>query len=189
MLNRRKGPAVWGPRTQADRKLYRQAIQSFLGAEPNLDIIEAEVDDLQITDGAVSGVVLKDGRLIDSSSVVLTTGTFLRGLIHIGDRKIPAGRMNEEPALGLSATLERAGFGLGRLKTGTPARLDGATIDWSKVEWQEADATPIPFSFMTDQIKVPQIPMWDYADNGCYPQGHSGQYSPLRHVFRPDRGG
>ena len=139
MLNRRKGPAVWGPRTQADRKLYRQAIQSFLGAEPNLDIIEAEVDDLQITDGAVSGVVLKDGRLIDSSSVVLTTGTFLRGLIHIGDRKIPAGRMNEEPALGLSATLERAGFGLGRLKTGTPARLDGATIDWSKVEWQEAD--------------------------------------------------
>jgi len=157
MLNRRKGPAVWGPRTQADRKLYRQAIQSFLGAEPNLDIIEAEVDDLQITDGAVSGVVLKDGRLIDSSSVVLTTGTFLRGLIHIGDRKIPAGRMNEEPALGLSATLERAGFGLGRLKTGTPARLDGATIDWSKVEWQEADATPIPFSFMTDQIKVPQI--------------------------------
>ena len=157
MLNRRKGPAVWGPRTQADRKLYRQAIQSFLRDTPNLDILESEVDDLQTGDGDITGIVLKDGSVIECSAVVLTTGTFLRGLIHIGDRKIPAGRMNEGPALGLSATLERAGFELGRLKTGTPARLDGATIDWSKVEWQEADASPTPFSFMTDTIRVPQI--------------------------------
>jgi len=157
MLNRRKGPAVWGPRTQADRKLYKQAIQSFLKAIPNLDIIEAEADDLTLASDQLTGVLLKDGRLVETSAVVLTTGTFLRGLIHIGDRKIPAGRMNEEPSLGLSATLERAGFQLGRLKTGTPARLDGDTINWDLVEWQEADAEPIPFSFMTDKIKVRQI--------------------------------
>lgn len=157
MLNRRKGPAVWGPRTQADRKLYKAAIQGLLQSTPNLDIVEGEVDDLLIENGTLAGVVLKDGRTITSSAVVLTTGTFLRGLIHIGDRKIPAGRMNEDPALGLSGTLERAGFKLGRLKTGTPARLDGNTIDWDRVEWQEADAEPIPFSFMTDKIDVQQI--------------------------------
>ncbi|MCZ4289520.1 tRNA uridine-5-carboxymethylaminomethyl(34) synthesis enzyme MnmG [Hoeflea alexandrii] len=157
MLNRRKGPAVWGPRTQADRKLYKAAIQDLLQLTPNLDIIEGEVDDLLLDNGTLAGVVLKDGRTISSDAVVLTTGTFLRGIIHIGDRKIPAGRMNEDPALGLSGTLERAGIKLGRLKTGTPARLDGTTIDWDQVEWQEADAEPIPFSFMTDKIDVPQI--------------------------------
>lgn len=157
MLNRKKGPAVWGPRTQADRKLYRRAVQNLLRATPNLDIIEGEADDLTIDEGHLAGVTLKDGREISCSAVVLTTGTFLRGLIHIGDRKIPAGRMNEDPSLGLSGTLERAGFRLGRLKTGTPARLDGDTIDWDCVEWQEADAEPIPFSFMTDKIEVRQI--------------------------------
>ena len=157
MLNRRKGPAVWGPRTQADRKLYRQAIQDLLRETPNLDIIEAEADDLQMDGDKLTGVVLKDGRVVSSAAAVLTTGTFLRGLIHIGDRKIPAGRMNEDPSLGLSGTLERAGFKLGRLKTGTPARLDGSTIDWDLVEWQDADAEPIPFSFLTDRIEVPQI--------------------------------
>ena len=157
MLNRRKGPAVWGPRTQADRKLYKQAIQSLLRDTDGLDIIEGEADDLTVDAGALSGIVLKDGRSISCGAVVLTTGTFLRGLIHIGDRKIPAGRMNEEPSLGLSATLERAGFKLGRLKTGTPARLDGTSIDWNQVEWQEADAQPIPFSFLTEKIEVPQV--------------------------------
>lgn len=157
MLNRRKGPAVWGPRTQADRRLYKAAIQDLLQGTPNLEIIEGEVDDLLLDGTSVEGVILKDGRSFASFAVVLTTGTFLRGLIHIGDRKIPAGRMNEDPALGLSGTLERAGFQLGRLKTGTPARLDGDTINWDRVEWQEADAEPIPFSFMTDKIKVPQI--------------------------------
>lgn len=157
MLNRRKGPAVWGPRTQADRKLYKQAIQEFLGATPNLEIVEGEAYDLTMDGSDITGVMLKDGSVISTSSVVLTTGTFLRGLIHIGDRQIPAGRMNEEPSLGLSKTLEKAGFQLGRLKTGTPARLDGDTINWDRVEWQEADADPIPFSFMTDKIEVPQV--------------------------------
>lgn len=157
MLNRRKGPAVWGPRTQADRRLYKQAIQESLSTTPNLEIIEGEAFDLTMDDGSVTGVLLKDGTVLATSSVVLTTGTFLRGLIHIGDRKIPAGRMNEEPSLGLSKTLEQAGFQLGRLKTGTPARLDGDTINWELVDWQDADAEPIPFSFMTDKIEVPQV--------------------------------
>lgn len=157
MLNRRKGPAVWGPRTQADRKLYRNAIQDLLKATPNLDILEAEVEDLSLIDGVVKGVVLAGGQEIACGAVVLTTGTFLRGIIHIGDQKIPAGRINENPSLGLSATLERAGFVLGRLKTGTPARLDGDTINWDRVEWQQADAAPIPFSFMTDRIETRQI--------------------------------
>lgn len=157
MLNRRKGPAVWGPRTQADRKLYRLAIQHMLSETPNLDIIEGEVHDLELSDDRLSGVRLKDGRNIACGAAVLTTGTFLRGLIHIGNERIPAGRINEDPALGLSGTLERAGFQLGRLKTGTPARLDGDTIDWDLVEWQEADAEPVPFSFMTDKIEIPQV--------------------------------
>lgn len=157
MLNRRKGPAVWGPRTQADRKLYKNAIQAQLADTKSLEIIEADADGL-IRDGEqITHVILKDGRQIGCSAVVLTTGTFLRGLIHIGDQRIPAGRMNEAPALGFSQVLERAGFELGRLKTGTPARLDGRTIDWDQVGWQDADAEPIPFSFMTDRIDVPQI--------------------------------
>jgi tRNA uridine 5-carboxymethylaminomethyl modification enzyme len=157
MLNRRKGPAVWGPRTQADRKLYRESIQAQLAVIENLDIIEAEADDLVVDANRLSGVMLKDGRQIACDSVVLTTGTFLRGLIHIGDRRIPAGRMNERPALGLSRTLETAGFELGRLKTGTPARLDGTSIDWDQVSWQDADDEPVPFSFMTERINVRQI--------------------------------
>jgi tRNA uridine 5-carboxymethylaminomethyl modification enzyme len=157
MLNRRKGPAVWGPRTQADRKLYKASVQRQLSDIPNLEIIEGEADDLIRKQGSVAGIVLGDGRQIDCRAVVLTTGTFLRGLIHIGDRRIPAGRMNEAPALGFSKVLEDAGFELGRLKTGTPARLDGRSIDWTRVSWQEADADPIPFSFMTDRIEVPQI--------------------------------
>jgi tRNA uridine 5-carboxymethylaminomethyl modification enzyme len=157
MLNRRKGPAVWGPRTQADRKLYKASIQAQLSAIENLDVIEAEADGLVQDGQTLTHVLLKDGRQISCNAVVLTTGTFLRGLIHIGDQRIPAGRMNEAPALGFSKVLEKAGFELGRLKTGTPARLDGKTIDWDQVGWQEADAEPIPFSFMTDHIEVPQI--------------------------------
>ena len=157
LLNRRKGPAVRGPRTQADRKLYRQAMQAALFDHPNLSIIEGDVFDLRVDSETVSGVVLADGREFDCASVVLTTGTFLRGLIHIGDTKIPAGRIGEAPSLGLSATLSKAGFALGRLKTGTPARLDGRTIDWNAVGRQGADEDPVPFSFMTDHIANPQI--------------------------------
>jgi tRNA uridine 5-carboxymethylaminomethyl modification enzyme len=156
VLNRRKGPAVRGPRAQADRKLYATATQVALREIPNLSIIEAEVDDL-LGDGRVTGVRLVDGRRIAAAAVVLTTGTFLRGLIHIGEQQIPAGRVGEAPALGLSRTLERAGFALGRLKTGTPPRLDGSTIDWAAVEMQPGDEPPEPFSVLTDRIGNPQI--------------------------------
>ena len=157
LLNRRKGPAVRGPRAQADRKLYAAAMQQAILQTPNLTVIEGEVDDLSLRDGRVAGVLLSDGRSFATSFVVLTTGTFLRGLIHIGDRQIPAGRVGEAPALGLSRTLERAGFTLGRLKTGTPPRLDGATIDWAALEMQPGDDPPEPFSTLTERISNRQI--------------------------------
>ncbi len=157
MLNRRKGPAVRGPRAQADRKLYREAMQAEIRSAANLEVVEGEADQLLRRDGVICGVALKDGRAISCGSVVLTTGTFLRGLIHIGDRKIPAGRVGEGPALGLSASLEDIGFALGRLKTGTPARLDGRTIDWARLEEQPGDDEPVPFSTMTTAITTPQI--------------------------------
>jgi tRNA uridine 5-carboxymethylaminomethyl modification enzyme len=155
MLNRRKGPAVRGPRAQADRKLYAGAMQEAI-SRANLTVIEGEVDDV-VGSQRVTGVRLGDGREFQTSTVVLTTGTFLRGLIHIGERQIPAGRMGEGPALGLSATLERFGFSLGRLKTGTPARLDGATIDWGSVEMQPGDDPPEPFSMLTERIANRQV--------------------------------
>lgn len=157
LLNRRKGPAVRGPRTQADRKLYRGTMQDELFEHTNLVIIEGDVFDLRIESGMIGSVILADGREFGCGAVVLTTGTFLRGLIHIGDRKVPAGRVGEAPSLGLSATLDRAGLALGRLKTGTPARLDGTTIDWAAVGRQGADEDPVPFSFMTDRITNPQV--------------------------------
>ena len=158
LLNRRKGPAVRGPRAQADRKLYRQAMQAALAEIENLEICEAAAEDLILTDGRVAGVTTGDGRSIPCATVVLTTGTFLRGLIHIGEKKIPAGRVGEAPALGLSNTLERFGFSLGRLKTGTPPRLDGKTIDWPSLAVQPGDDPPIPFSFLTKAITTPQVP-------------------------------
>jgi tRNA uridine 5-carboxymethylaminomethyl modification enzyme len=157
VLNRRKGPAVRGPRAQADRKLYAAAMQAEISAIVNLSVIEAEADDLIIANGRVAGVKFADGREISCASVVLTTGTFLRGLIHIGEKQIPAGRVGEAPALGLSRTLERAGFTLGRLKTGTPPRLDGTTIDWKSLEMQPGDDVPEPFSMLTTSITTPQI--------------------------------
>jgi len=156
MLNRRKGPAVRGPRAQADRKLYAAAMQAAICQTPNLTVLEGEVNDL-LGDGRVTGVRLVDGREFATSAVVLTTGTFLRGLIHVGERQIPAGRAGEAPAMGLSLTLERIGLTLGRLKTGTPPRLDGTTIDWSAVEMQPGDDPPEPFSVLTDRIANPQI--------------------------------
>jgi tRNA uridine 5-carboxymethylaminomethyl modification enzyme len=157
VLNRRKGPAVRGPRAQADRKLYAEAMQTAIRATAGPTVIEAEADDFIIMDGRVCGVRLKDGRQISAGAVVLTTGTFLRGLIHVGETQIPAGRVGEEPALGLSATLERAGFALGRLKTGTPPRLDGRTIDWAALEMQAGDDPPEPFSVLTERITTAQI--------------------------------
>ena len=157
VLNRRKGPAVRGPRAQADRKLYAAAIQQAIRYTRNLTVIEGEVDDLIIADARVAGIRLADGREFRTGAVVLTTGTFLRGLIHCGEKQTPAGRVGEAPALGLSLTLERIGFALGRLKTGTPPRLDGRSIDWSVVEMQPGDEPPEPFSVLTDRIETPQI--------------------------------
>ncbi|MBN9148500.1 MULTISPECIES: tRNA uridine-5-carboxymethylaminomethyl(34) synthesis enzyme MnmG [unclassified Nitrobacter] len=157
MLNRRKGPAVRGPRAQADRKLYAAAMQGAIRETANLQVIEGEADDLLIANGSIAGIRLSDGREFGAGAVVVTTGTFLRGLIHLGEKSWPAGRVDEAPSLGLSAAFERIGFTLGRLKTGTPPRLDGATIDWTAVEMQPGDDPPEPFSVMTDRITVPQI--------------------------------
>ena len=157
VLNRSKGPAVQGPRAQADRKLYRQAMRAAIRAIPNLEVVEAAVEDLSVAEGMVNGVLTADGRLIRAGAVVLTTGTFLRGLIHIGERKIPAGRIGEAPALGLSDRLYGLGLRMGRLKTGTPPRLDSKTIRWDGLQVQHGDVPPLPFSFLTCEITTPQI--------------------------------
>ena len=157
MLNRSKGPAVWGPRAQIDRKLYREAMQAELGAYPNLTIIEDGAEDLIVEDGQVAGITGLTGTVYRAARVVITTGTFLKGVIHIGAKRIPAGRVGEAPAIGLSDRLYALGLPMGRLKTGTPARLDGRTIHWDRLEMQPADVQPIPFSFLTTRIDVPQV--------------------------------
>ncbi len=158
LLNRRKGPAVRGPRAQADRALYRQAMQNALADTENLTIVEGGAEDLVVEQRRVAGVVTGDGRRFRAGAVVITTGTFLRGLIHIGETKIPAGRVGEAPAIGLSARFEAAGFALGRLKTGTPPRLDGRTIDWAATTVQPGDDDPVFFSFLTTGAKAEQVP-------------------------------
>jgi tRNA uridine 5-carboxymethylaminomethyl modification enzyme len=158
VLNKSKGPAVQGPRAQADRTLYRKAMQAAISATPNLEVVEAAVDDIVVQSGKVAGVVSADGRHFRAGAVVLTTGTFLRGLIHIGETKIPAGRMGEAPALCLSERLYGLGLRIGRLKTGTPPRLDGGTISWARLEIQPGDVPPVPFSFLTERITTPQVP-------------------------------
>src|SRR3954470_16893818 len=157
VLNRRKGPAVRGPRAQADRKLYAAAMQAAIRETEGLSVVEGEADELIVVEGRVIGLRLADGRELRAGAVVVTTGTFLRGLIHLGEKNWPAGRVGEAPATGLSTSFERAGFTLGRLKTGTPPRLDGSTIDWSAVEMQPGDEPPEPFSVMTERITTPQI--------------------------------
>ena len=157
MLNRSKGPAVRGPRAQADRKLYRHAMQAAIREQNNLQVIEGAACGLRIMNDRVSGVVLEDGRELSSASVVLTTGTFLNGLIHIGEKQIPAGRAGEAPARGLSEQLKSWGLAISRLKTGTPARLDGRSIRWAELEEKQGDQPPEPFSFLTREITTPQI--------------------------------
>ncbi len=157
MLNRSKGPAVRGPRTQADRDLYQTAMQNEISNIDNLQVIEGTVEDIEIACDAITGVILNDGNVIEATSIVLTTGTFLRGLIHIGDKRIPAGRMGEKSSNGLSLTLERFGFQLTRLKTGTPARLDRDSINWDVLEMQSADENPVAFSEMTKELLNPQV--------------------------------
>ena len=157
LLNRRKGPAVRGPRTQADRKLYRQGLQKLLFAQAELEIVEASVEDFECSEGRITAVFCAEGTRYAAGSVVLTTGTFLSGLIHIGERKIPAGRVDEAPSLGLSRTLRNLGLPMGRLKTGTPPRLESKTIDYSSLARQPGDDPPSPFSFLTKQITNQQI--------------------------------
>ena len=159
MLNRRKGPAVRGPRAQADRKLYRRAVRKLLSGQENLDLVAQPVENLiRAADGSVEGVITADGQSWRAGAVIITTGTFLRGLIHRGDDQTPAGRVGEKPSVGLAAALEGLGLAMGRLKTGTPPRLDGRTIDWAGLEVQPGDDPPTPFSFLTDRIRVPQVP-------------------------------
>ncbi|MGD8692034.1 MAG: tRNA uridine-5-carboxymethylaminomethyl(34) synthesis enzyme MnmG [Methyloceanibacter sp.] len=157
VLNRSKGPAVQGPRAQVDRKLYRRAMQREIAEIDNLHVVEGAAEDLIVDRGQVSGVVTSDSQWLIAGAVVLTTGTFLRGLIHIGDTRIAAGRMGEAPALGLSDRLYGLGLQMGRLKTGTPPRLDGRTIDWSRLKEQPGDEPPVPFSFLTDKISTQQV--------------------------------
>ncbi|MCW9039153.1 MAG: tRNA uridine-5-carboxymethylaminomethyl(34) synthesis enzyme MnmG, partial [Rhodospirillales bacterium] len=170
ILNRGKGPAVRGPRAQADRKLYRQAIADLLAEYDRLSILPGTVEDLLLAgDDQVSGVHLRDGREIAAAAVVLTTGTFLRGIIHIGEEQFPAGRVGDRPVIGLSYTLKRFGFRMGRLKTGTPPRIDGRTIAWEGLDVQPGDNPPVPFSFMTQEITTPQI---DCHITGTTPESH-----------------
>ena len=157
MLNESKGPAVWGPRAQADRSLYRDEMFSILNKYHNLTILYDSVEDITIEQGKVTAVITRNSGKINCHSVVLTTGTFLSGLIHIGQNKIPAGRVGEEPSYGLSKTLRNNNFMVGRLKTGTPPRIDGRTIDYTKTEVQPGDLIPRPFSQLTRKIEVPQI--------------------------------
>ncbi len=157
LLNRSKGPAVQGPRTQADRKLYRAAMQAEITAISNLEVIEDGVDDLLVDDGRTCGVITASGNEYRAAAVVLTTGTFLRGVIHIGEQQIPAGRIGEAPAVRLADRLAALDLALGRLKTGTPARLSARTIDFDRLERQPADDPPVPFSFLTERITTPQI--------------------------------
>ena len=158
VLNRRKGPAVQGPRAQADRKLYRLAMQRLIVETANLTVIEAEASRLVIADGAIRGLGLADGRILACAALVVATGTFLKGVIHLGEQRTPAGRVGDKPSVELANSLHAAGFALGRLKTGTPPRLDGTTIDWARLEVQPGDDPPEPFSALTATITTPQVP-------------------------------
>jgi tRNA uridine 5-carboxymethylaminomethyl modification enzyme len=158
VLNRRKGPAVQGPRAQIDRKLYRQAMQRLIRQAPGLTIVEAEANRFATSGGRISSLELADGRVLRCRSLVITTGTFLRGIIHLGDQRTPAGRVGDAPSVNLALCMDQAGFSLGRLKTGTPPRLDGTSIDWRALEVQPGDDPPEPFSAITQKIATPQVP-------------------------------
>ena len=170
VLNRAKGPAVRGPRAQADRKLYSQAMQAAITDIEHLSVIEAEAADILLKNGRVEGITTASGEEIRCGALVLTTGTFLRGMIHIGAKTFPAGRMGENPAIRLGERLQELGLGLRRLKTGTPPRLDGRTIDWAGLERQSGDAEPEPFSFLTEAIRTPQV---DCFITHTTPEGHA----------------
>src|SRR3984893_15855734 len=170
ILNRAKGPAVRGPRAQTDRKLYREAMQAAIRDIEHLSVIDAEAADIRWENGRVEGMETAKGETIGCGALVLTTGTFLRGVIHIGTKTFPAGRIGESPASRLGERLQKLGLGLGRLKTGTPPRLDGGTSDWDVLERQSGDAEPEPFSFLTESILTPQV---DCCITHTTPKGHA----------------
>src|SRR5678809_1672514 len=157
LLNRSRGPAVQSPRAQTDRSLYRAEMRKMLEHTPNLELRQGMVTDLLVKDSKILGVEMQDGRRICSGAVVIAAGTFLNGLIHTGHRTYTAGRAGEPASIELAETLKRLGFPVGRLKTGTPPRLDGRTIDWSAFQPQPGDETPVPFSFSTDTIEQKQL--------------------------------
>jgi tRNA uridine 5-carboxymethylaminomethyl modification enzyme len=160
VLNRSKGPAVQGPRAQCDRDLYAAAVQRLLAAEPNLSILESTVSKIEYEGNKVSSVILGDGTCVETRAVVVTTGTFLRALMHSGEAKTVGGRFGEPSAEGLSDSLRAAGLALGRLKTGTPPRVLASSVDYSKMELAPGDPVPRPFSILTDRIELPQVPCW-----------------------------
>ena len=163
LLNRRKGPAVQGPRTQADRSIYQKAVLRAMESARNLEVIEGEVVDFRMKSNEVKGVVLMDGTEIPSHNVVLTTGTFLRGVIHIGDRSYSGGRMGDKASSRLATRIDSFDLSMGRLKTGTPPRLDGRTIAWGTLAAQEADEKPELFSFLSTKAELPQVCLWNHA--------------------------
>ena len=183
VLNRSKGPAVQGPRAQADRKLYREAMQAAILATANLSVIEGSADDLLVEAGRATGVQLGDGRRLWAGAVVLTTGTFLRGLIHMGDVQIPAGRIGEAPSVPLAERLYALGLVMGRLKTGTPARLDGRTIGWDRLEMQAGDDPPVPFSFLTKRNHHPADRMRGDAYQRADARDHPAEPAAIADVF------
>ncbi len=178
LLNRSKGPAVQGPRTQVDRALYRAAVQGVFRRRPDLDVIEGEVVDLPVTEGRVIGVTLADGCLLESATVVLTTGTFLRGVIHIGDRQIPAGRHGDPASERLAARMADLGLALGRLKTGTPPRLRRTSIDWDSLPQQAGDPIPEMLSFLSEAPTAAQVSLRDHANKRENSRDRSGQHLP-----------
>ena len=157
LLNRSKGPAVRGPRTQSDRYLYKLKMQDILLNYENLTVKEVCVDDLLVKSGKVAGVIDENKETFLSDRVILTTGTFLRGEIHIGHKRTPAGRVGDKPSIGLADRLYKLGFTIGRLKTGTPARIAKSSVNWDSLEQQSADESPVPFSFLTNKISIPQV--------------------------------
>ena len=189
VLNRRKGPAVRGPRAQADRALYREAMRAALDAVPGLDLVEGSVADiLRDREGRAAGVLTEAGEAIPARAAVLTTGTFLRGVIHIGADSRPAGRVGDAPSVALARTLERAGFAMGRLKTGTPPRIDGRTIDWDGLERQQGDDPPVPFSTLTERIDDPPDRLPYRLDHARGARRDPRRSPPLADLFRADRG-
>ena len=189
LLNRSRGPAVRGPRAQIDRKRYREAMQAELAATPNLEIVADGVEDLVVEAGRVTGAIGASGTHYPAPRIVLTTGTFLKGVIHLGETRTPAGRVGDAPSIGLADRLYDLGLSMGRLKTGTPARLVASTIDWDRLEMQPGDADPVPFSFLTPAIAQPRRFVAGMPDHRCRRSGGRIVELPGHRIDQPGQHG